>query len=286
MSSSSFVKVDKAIIFGYSNVSSQAKMTYIALKSFDWEIKGKSKGYCFPSQKTLASLLGVSEKTIRRHLEELVDAGLIVVRKRGRNNVYWFADLAKEEVEECKDKLGIKDNKQDKPDTIQDNVVPLKKKNSKTTLKDQTVTRVTQDNVVPLKKKNSKTTLKDQTVTRVTIVSSQVSVIEDEDEDDNTSNPNNETLAALKAMKTNYELYMNREPSQLEQRYWITLAKKYSLEDLEDAFGEYVLQRDIRRIHAPLRYVAGILKNWTIEGKRLTDVFSFLQRLSRASATR
>ena len=255
-SSSPFVKVNKAIIFGYSNVSSQAKMTYIALTSFDWEIKGKSKGYCFPSQKTLAGLLGVSEKTIRRHLEELVDAGLIVVRKRGRNNVYWFADLAKEEVEECKDKLGIKDNKQDKPDTIQDNVVPLKKK-------------------------NSKTTLKDQTVTRVTIVSSQVSVIED----DNTSNPNNETLAALKAMKTNYELYMNREPSQLEQRYWITLAKNYSLDDLEDAFGEYVLQRDIRHIHAPLRYVAGILKRWTIEGKRLTDVFSFMQRLSMASAS-
>ena len=50
------------------------------------------RSYCWPSIRTLAAEQGCTEETIRRHLRELVDAGLITISKRGRRNVYHFAE--------------------------------------------------------------------------------------------------------------------------------------------------------------------------------------------------
>ncbi len=48
--------------------------------------------YCWPSMRTLARDRACSEETIRRHLRDLVAAGLVRIDKRGRGNVYRFPD--------------------------------------------------------------------------------------------------------------------------------------------------------------------------------------------------
>jgi hypothetical protein len=50
------------------------------------------RSYCWPSMRTLARDRGCSEETVRRHLRELAAAALVRVEKRGRRNVYHFAD--------------------------------------------------------------------------------------------------------------------------------------------------------------------------------------------------
>lgn len=47
----------------------------------------RRSGCAFPSQKTLAEMLGITDRQVRRHLGALVDAGHIVQRNRGHNRV-------------------------------------------------------------------------------------------------------------------------------------------------------------------------------------------------------
>jgi biotin operon repressor len=52
----------------------------------------QASGGAFPSQATIARRLGITERTVRTAVKQLVDAGHINVRRRrGRNNLYWPA---------------------------------------------------------------------------------------------------------------------------------------------------------------------------------------------------
>jgi len=70
-----------------NDLTDGAFRTYCILKRYCF---GR-RSYCWPSIRTLAAERGCTEETIRRHLHELVDAGLITISKRGRHNVYHFA---------------------------------------------------------------------------------------------------------------------------------------------------------------------------------------------------
>lgn len=73
-------------------LSPAVRATYKALRRHN-----RGKSYCFPSQEKLAADLGVSVRTIRNHLRNLVRTGLILLDrlqrpngKRGRGRMYWF----------------------------------------------------------------------------------------------------------------------------------------------------------------------------------------------------
>lgn len=95
--------VSNLIICGYTQLSDAAKMTYIALESYDWpDENGLSKGKAWPSIATLAADRGKSYDTIGRHLKELEGAGLISIdsgKQQGRANVYWLEEPAPSELE-------------------------------------------------------------------------------------------------------------------------------------------------------------------------------------------
>jgi DNA-binding transcriptional ArsR family regulator len=46
--------------------------------------------FCFPGQAKLAADMGLNERTVRRHIQALEDAGLLVIQQRGqgKTNVY------------------------------------------------------------------------------------------------------------------------------------------------------------------------------------------------------
>jgi DNA-binding MarR family transcriptional regulator len=70
----------------HSDLSDGAKLTYQELVAYDFQDRerGICKGYVWPSIATLAEVRGKNERTIRGHLQELVEAGLIT-RERRRN---------------------------------------------------------------------------------------------------------------------------------------------------------------------------------------------------------
>jgi len=72
-----------------TEVSQGAKLAYARLAQH----AGK-KGKCFPKQRTLAAELGVSERTVREYLRELVEFKLIESEQRGltKSNFYFFLD--------------------------------------------------------------------------------------------------------------------------------------------------------------------------------------------------
>ncbi len=95
--------VSNVIIRGYHHVSDHAKMTYLALDSYDWpDENGLSKGNVWPSMNTIAADRGKSRLSILRDVQELAEAGLITVesgKERGVPNLYWIEDPSDAEVE-------------------------------------------------------------------------------------------------------------------------------------------------------------------------------------------
>lgn len=89
------------LIFGYKQLTDPVKLTYQAIDSFDWsDGEGKRKGYAFPSLATLARLRGVDERTLRRHLSALEEAGLLRREIRpGQPSLLWIEDPSREECE-------------------------------------------------------------------------------------------------------------------------------------------------------------------------------------------
>jgi hypothetical protein len=71
-------------------ISDQARVTYLALLRF-----ARQDGKCFPGQVKLARGRRVSERTLRDHLAELENRGLITIQRRGngRTNMYWIEPL-------------------------------------------------------------------------------------------------------------------------------------------------------------------------------------------------
>jgi hypothetical protein len=95
--------VSNVIIRGYNHVSDHAKMTYLALDSYDWpDENGQSKGNVWPSMNTIATDRGKSRLSILRDVQELSEAGLLTVesgKERGTPNLYWIEDPSEEEIE-------------------------------------------------------------------------------------------------------------------------------------------------------------------------------------------
>lgn len=61
------------------------KVAYSMLLSYAW-----SRDYCFPGQQTLASDMGLTERSVRTHLKALELAGFLSIKQRGqgKTNLY------------------------------------------------------------------------------------------------------------------------------------------------------------------------------------------------------
>lgn len=81
----------------HAGLSDGAFRTYCVIRSYCY---GR-KNYCWPSVRTLAAHRDCTEETVRRHLRELEAAGLIVVYKSGRRNVYVLRDTTTAGEEDC-----------------------------------------------------------------------------------------------------------------------------------------------------------------------------------------
>jgi DNA-binding transcriptional ArsR family regulator len=92
--------VSNVILLGYHQLSDAAKVTYLAIDSFDWgDGTGERKGYAYPSLGRLARDRGVDRRTIRRHLAELEEARLITREERpGKPSVLIIEDPSQEET--------------------------------------------------------------------------------------------------------------------------------------------------------------------------------------------
>ena len=72
-------------VMNNKNLSHGAFKLYSVLASYCYG----DKNTCYPSQATLAERMGVSVRTVRRYLQELIDAGLVQKKRRGSiSNLY------------------------------------------------------------------------------------------------------------------------------------------------------------------------------------------------------
>ncbi len=91
--------------FGYSHVSDTAKVTFQVIDSFDWQDgQGLRKGFAYPSVDHLAAIRSVSDRTIQRHIDELMAAGLLTKEERpGHTNILYIEDGSEEEAKRYED---------------------------------------------------------------------------------------------------------------------------------------------------------------------------------------
>lgn len=66
-----------------------AKVTYLALRYY-----ARQDEFCWPGQGGLASKLGVTEKTLRGYIAELVDLKLVAAKRRGRGETNFYVILS------------------------------------------------------------------------------------------------------------------------------------------------------------------------------------------------
>ncbi len=84
VSSQGFTQVPNFILRS-KDLSVGAKLTYAMLLSYAWQ-----NNFCFPGQKTLASDMGVSLRSIVSFIKELQSSDSITVKRQGLNkpNIY------------------------------------------------------------------------------------------------------------------------------------------------------------------------------------------------------
>ncbi len=89
------------ILFGHASLTDAERVTYQAIDSFDWsDGAGLRKGYAYPPLRTLATLRGIAERTIRRHLAGLEAASLLTRELRpARTSILWIEEPSPEESE-------------------------------------------------------------------------------------------------------------------------------------------------------------------------------------------
>jgi len=68
-----------------NKVSPGAKLAYSILLSYAWQ-----NDFCFPGQETLAVDMGVGQRSVIRHLQELQKADFIKIKRQGwgKPNLY------------------------------------------------------------------------------------------------------------------------------------------------------------------------------------------------------
>jgi DNA-binding transcriptional ArsR family regulator len=96
-----YTVTSNVLLYGYRSLSDGAKVTYLAVDSFDWtDAAGLRKGFAHPSLGRLAKIRGVEKRTIRRHLAELEGVGLITREERpGRPSLLIIEDPSEKETE-------------------------------------------------------------------------------------------------------------------------------------------------------------------------------------------
>jgi DNA-binding MarR family transcriptional regulator len=93
-----YTTTSNVLLFGYRGLPDGAKLTYQVIDSFDWQDgAGLRKGFAFPSLGRLADIRGVDKRSIRRHLAQLEEMGLITRQERsGRPNLLIIEDPSAE----------------------------------------------------------------------------------------------------------------------------------------------------------------------------------------------
>lgn len=265
-------QLDKTLIFAYPNLSDGAKLTYIVLDAYDWpDSTGESKGYVFPYQSTLAKVRNTSLSTIKRHLAELRDAGLITIdvitNSNGRRNVYWIEDISNEEFERYLEIMA-------KPQVNEGEVKNELTHGIKIELMGEVKNELHKDNKV----KDNEVEGQDKTMSGqvLSVFESEIAVTA-EDEESTTELPDDKTVERVDEVFTDV---MNRPPTQSEHVHLVRLLTKYGPEDLETAIFELMVQRDQQRVQNPTRYLEGILDNWYREGRRTTDIVAHIRKLN------
>jgi hypothetical protein len=97
-----FVIVSRAVLIGYPQLSDGAKLTYWVISSHDWyeRKRGSRKGYAYPTIARLALLRRTTDRTIQRHLADLIGAGLLTREARhGKPNVLYIEEPSAQETE-------------------------------------------------------------------------------------------------------------------------------------------------------------------------------------------
>ena len=114
-----FVITSNVLLFGYSHVSDSAKVTYQVIDSFDWQDgHGLRKGFAYPSVETLATIRSVTDRTIQRHIEELVETALLTKEERpGYTNLLYIEDVSDEEARRYEERFARGDNNVTPPPT-------------------------------------------------------------------------------------------------------------------------------------------------------------------------
>ncbi len=92
-----FTQVSNAVLRCYPELSDGEKMTYAVLKSFAYV--GPET---FVGEETLARARAVTVSTVSRHLNRLIDAGLVGVRRRGqgKTNIWIIMRIPREKLEQ------------------------------------------------------------------------------------------------------------------------------------------------------------------------------------------
>jgi hypothetical protein len=96
-----YTVTSNVLLYGYRDLSDGAKVTYLAVDSFDWsDSVGLRKGFAHPSLGRLAKIRGVEKRSIRRHLGELEGVSLITRRERpGKPSLLIIEDPSETETE-------------------------------------------------------------------------------------------------------------------------------------------------------------------------------------------
>jgi hypothetical protein len=98
-------------IIGLDTDLSDGAYRTLAILHYFWQQKKRA----YPSLATLATLRGKDEKTVRRHLAELTDKGIISRQFRmGTSSVTWLEDLPQEYQDAASDILTLRKIKKDK----------------------------------------------------------------------------------------------------------------------------------------------------------------------------
>ncbi len=96
-----FTNTSNVLLYCYETLTDAAKITFQVIDSFDWEDKESqdSKGYVFPAVETIAKLRRASERTIRRHILELIGAKLLTrIRRRNKPSILYIEEVSDEEA--------------------------------------------------------------------------------------------------------------------------------------------------------------------------------------------
>lgn len=113
-----------------SSLSVQARFLWLLLASYAFERPAKS----FPSEKTLAEHMGVTERTIRSYITELQRRGYLEVQSRyGKTNLYLlYLPGEMETLKEIRKPASKSGDDQEPQDDESGNVLPVNNKEPKT----------------------------------------------------------------------------------------------------------------------------------------------------------